>query len=92
MSKIALISGANRGLGLETARQLARDHGFTVLLGARDEAKGMAAQSELQGEGLDAHFVALDVTDEDSIAKAARLIAQEYGLIDVLVNNAGIML
>ncbi|RYX85738.1 SDR family oxidoreductase [bacterium] len=92
MSKIALISGANRGLGLETARQLGRDHGFTVLLGARDEAKGVAAQDELRGEGLDAHFIALDVTDEDSVAKAARFIGQEYGLLDVLVNNAGIML
>ncbi len=92
MTRIALISGANRGLGLETARQLARDHRFTVLLGARDEAKGLAAQSELQGEGLDAHFVALDVTNEDSVAKAARFVSQEYGLLDVLVNNAGIML
>ena len=92
MAKIALISGGNRGLGLETARQLAREHGFTVLLGVRDETKGAAAQAELQGEGLDAHFVVLDVTSEDSVAKAARFVSQEYGLLDVLVNNAGIML
>lgn len=92
MTKIALISGGNRGLGLETARQLGRDHGFTVLLGARDEAKGAAAQAELQGEGLDAHFVVLDVTNADSVAKGARFVSQEYGLLDVLVNNAGIML
>jgi len=92
MSKIALITGANRGLGLETARQLARDHGFSVLLGARDETKGLAAQTELRSEGIDAHFVQLDVTDENSIARAASTIAQEYGVVDVLVNNAGIML
>ena len=92
MNKIALISGGNKGLGLETARQLGRDHGFTVLLGARDEAKGQEAQALLQGEGLDAHFVVFDVTNDDSVAKAARFVSQEYGLLDVLVNNAGIML
>ena len=88
MSKTALITGANKGLGLETARQLARDHDFTVYLGCRDQTRGREAEALLQSEGLDAHFVQLDVTDADSIQAAARQIEA----LDVLVNNAGIML
>lgn len=89
---IALITGGNRGLGLETARQLARDHGFTVVLACRDEARGAKAAQTLQSEELDAHFVVLDVTDDDSIAQAAEEVRQKWGTLDVLVNNAGIMI
>ena len=88
MSKTALITGANKGLGLETARQLARDHEFTVYLGCRDEARGGEAETLLKSEGLDARFVQLDVTDQASIEAAAAKIEA----LDVLVNNAGIML
>ena len=88
MSKTALITGANKGLGLETARQLARDHDFTVYLGCRDTARGQEAENLLQSEGLDAHYVPLDVTDAASIEAAATRIES----LDVLVNNAGIML
>ncbi len=89
MSKIALITGANKGIGLETARQLARDHGFTVLIGARDEKRGEEAAKSI---GDKAHVVRLDVTDGASVAEAARHIEEQFGGLDVLVNNAGIAL
>ena len=71
-SKIALVTGANKGIGLETARQLARDHGFTVLLGARDEKRGHDAANELQAAGLDAHFLFLDPTNAASVERVLR--------------------
>jgi NAD(P)-dependent dehydrogenase (short-subunit alcohol dehydrogenase family) len=86
--KIALITGANKGIGLETARQLAAQ-GMTVLIGARDEERGRAAEAALRDDGADARFVQLDVTDAASAPKAAEWIDAEYGRLDVLVNNAG---
>ncbi len=88
-NKIALITGANKGIGLETARQLARDHGFTVLLGARDEKRGQEAANELRAEGLDAQFLLLDPTDAASIERARAQVEEKFGRLDVLVNNAG---
>ncbi len=85
---IALISGANKGIGLATARRLAQ-HGWTVLLGSRDPARGAAAVATLAG--LDVRAVELDVTAEDSVRAAATIVAEEYGRLDVLVNNAGIV-
>ncbi|WP_406037259.1 SDR family oxidoreductase [Micromonospora sp. NBC_00898] len=87
---IALITGANKGIGLATARQLGA-LGWTVLVGARDAARGRAAERTLRDGGADARFVPLEVTDEQSVAAAAKLIEQEYGHLDVLVNNAGIV-
>jgi NAD(P)-dependent dehydrogenase (short-subunit alcohol dehydrogenase family) len=87
--KIVLITGANKGIGLATARELGRA-GHTVLLGARDPARGTAAARALADEGLDAVFVSLDVTDTGVIAAAAAFIEGAYGRLDILVNNAGI--
>jgi NAD(P)-dependent dehydrogenase (short-subunit alcohol dehydrogenase family) len=90
MSKIALITGANKGIGFETARQLAKSGGVHVLLAARERTKGVEAALKLQGEGLDVEALTLDVTDADSIAGAAKDIAKKFGRLDILINNAGI--
>ena len=89
MKKIALITGANKGIGLETARQLATT-GMTVFLGSRDPGRGESAAAALRAEGLDATAIALDVTDDTSIAEAAAKIGDTFDHLDVLVNNAGI--
>jgi NAD(P)-dependent dehydrogenase (short-subunit alcohol dehydrogenase family) len=86
---IALITGANKGIGLETARQLGA-RGITVLVGARDEERGSAAERALREGGFDARFVWLDVTDTESVRQAAEWIEKEHGRLDILVNNAGI--
>jgi NAD(P)-dependent dehydrogenase (short-subunit alcohol dehydrogenase family) len=86
---IALITGANKGIGRETARQFGA-RGFTVLAGARDEDRGLEAERELRAEGAEVRFVRLDVTDDASVRQAAELIERDYGRLDVLVNNAGI--
>lgn len=87
--KVALVTGANKGIGFEIARQLGK-HGFAVVLAARDEAKVRKAAEKLNGEGLDAQAVVLDVTDPRSAEAAARWVGETYGKLDVLVNNAGI--
>ncbi|MGW7219570.1 SDR family NAD(P)-dependent oxidoreductase [Streptomyces sp. NPDC054826] len=84
MSKTTFITGANKGLGLETARRLTA-LGHTVLLGARDVARGRRAAA-----ALGARFVQVDVTDDASVAAAAADVAAHEGRIDVLINNAGI--
>ena len=89
--KIALITGANKGIGLETARQLGQQ-GITILAGARDETKARQAAEELSKAGLDAHGIVIDVNDADSIQKAASRIERDYGRLDILVNNAGVMI
>jgi NAD(P)-dependent dehydrogenase (short-subunit alcohol dehydrogenase family) len=87
---VALITGANKGLGLEIARQLGQK-GLTVVLGARDLAKAEAAVETLRAEGLDAHPVKLDVTDSSDIAKLPAFLQENFGGLDVLVNNAGVI-
>jgi NAD(P)-dependent dehydrogenase (short-subunit alcohol dehydrogenase family) len=87
--KVALITGGNKGLGLETARQLG-GLGYTVLIGARDSERGTQAAAKLQAMEIDAHWIELDVTDQATIAAAARKIKASFEKLDVLVNNAGI--
>ena len=87
-TRIALVTGANKGIGLETARLLGQE-GTTVLIGARDEGRGAEAERLLREEGLEAHLVPLDVTDQKSVEAAAAQVEAEYGRLDVLVNNAG---
>ena len=86
---VALITGANKGLGLEIARQLGKQ-GLVVVLGARDEAKGAAAAAELRKQDIKAHAVKLDVTNKDDVAALPAYFKDKFGRLDVLVNNAGI--
>lgn len=87
---LALITGANRGLGLATAQALGRE-GLRVVIGSRDGAAGEAAAKRLRSEGIDAFSVELDVTSEESLASAAKGVSEQFGRLDILVNNAGIL-
>ncbi|HEX6625309.1 MAG TPA: SDR family oxidoreductase, partial [Pyrinomonadaceae bacterium] len=89
--RVALVTGANKGIGYETARQLA-GRGLKVLIGARDERRGQEAAAKLQGEGLDAHFVRLDADDATTHEAAREFIEGQFGRLDILVNNAAIAL
>src|SRR5215469_5765279 len=87
--RIALITGANKGIGYEVARQLGKE-GITVLVAARSPELGEAAAGKLRADGADANFIELDVTKTDTIRTAAQTIGKRYGRLDILVNNAGI--
>jgi NAD(P)-dependent dehydrogenase (short-subunit alcohol dehydrogenase family) len=89
--KIALITGANKGIGYEVARQLGQE-GVTVLVGARNTDLGESAAARLRAGAADATFIELDVTNPATIATAAQTIRQRHGRLDILVNNAGIAL
>jgi len=89
--KIALVTGSNKGIGKEIARQLA-SKGVLVLLGARDRKRGEQAEADLRGHRLSVQFIPLDVTDQQSVDQAAAQVEQQYGRLDILVNNAGIAL
>lgn len=88
--RIALITGANKGLGFATARELGRA-GLKVLVGSRDAAAGERAVRHLRAEGLDAEPLTLDVTDPGSVQAAGAEVRQRHGRLDVLVNNAGVL-
>jgi NAD(P)-dependent dehydrogenase (short-subunit alcohol dehydrogenase family) len=89
MNKIALVTGANKGIGFEVARQLAAA-GCSVLLGARDRALGEEAAATLKRQGRDVRHLPIDLDDPATIAAAAMDIDADFGHLDILVNNAGI--
>jgi NAD(P)-dependent dehydrogenase (short-subunit alcohol dehydrogenase family) len=90
VKKVALITGANKGIGFETARQLGQKN-ITVLLGARDAVKGQAAAEKLRKEGIDARAIEIDVSKPESVQQAAAQVERDFGRLDILVNNAAVM-
>jgi NAD(P)-dependent dehydrogenase (short-subunit alcohol dehydrogenase family) len=90
MTKIAVITGANRGLGFATARRLGRS-GVKVIVGARTVAKGEEAADRLRREGFDAEPLTIDVDSPASVQEAAKHVEQQHGRVDILINNAGIL-
>ena len=90
-TKVALVTGANKGIGFETAKQLAQQ-GVKVIATARNEAKGNAAVEELKQQGLDVEFLKLDVDNDADIDAAYNYINSKYGKLDILVNNAGVQI
>ena len=89
--EVALVTGANKGIGREIVRRLAAE-GVSVYLGARDEERGRRAARDLAGDGADVRFLQLDVTDPAQIDAAVKQVDEECGRLDVLVNNAGVAL
>ena len=87
--KTVLITGANKSIGFETARQLGK-LGYRIWLGSRDSARGTDAAEKLVAEGLDVQMLEIDVTNDDSVKAAAALVDKADGKLDVLINNAGI--
>ncbi|MEO6521901.1 MAG: SDR family oxidoreductase [Mucilaginibacter sp.] len=91
MTKIALVTGANKGIGFETAKQLAQ-HNIKVLLGARNETEGKKAEEILRRLSLDVTYVKLDISNSADIENVKSYIESEYGVLDILVNNAAAFL
>jgi NAD(P)-dependent dehydrogenase (short-subunit alcohol dehydrogenase family) len=87
--KVALITGANKGIGFEVARQIAKA-GWTVFAGVRNEELGQEAVAKLQAEGLDVQFVHVDLNAPETAAAAAESIGKQFGKLDLLINNAAI--
>ncbi|MEL6536914.1 MAG: SDR family oxidoreductase [Bacteroidota bacterium] len=91
MTKVALITGANKGLGLETARQLGKQ-GIHIIAAARNTERLQGALESLKAEGITAHGVQVDMADPSTFGAAVELVEKEYGHLDILINNAGVMI
>ena len=89
---IALVSGANQGIGLAAATRLAKEHGYHVIVGSRNAEAGAAVAASLQENGYKASSVQLDLNSEESISAAVKKIDETFGRLDVLVNNAAILI
>lgn len=89
-SRIAVVTGSNRGLGYAIAKKLGQIQGIQVVLTSRDETEGLKAQEKLAQEGVDATYCTLDVNSEQSVQAFTEWLRQTYGKVDILVNNAGI--
>jgi NAD(P)-dependent dehydrogenase (short-subunit alcohol dehydrogenase family) len=89
--QVALVTGGNRGIGYELVKQLALN-GFKVILASRDPEMGHEAAQKLKESNLDVSFVVMDVDDQESICHSATTVNEEYGRLDVLINNAGVYL
>ena len=90
-NKTALVTGANKGIGLATVEGLAKQ-GYKVWLGSRDFSRGQSTVEQLRAKGLDVHLLMLDVAEDSSVMKAASALADQTGHLDVLINNAGVAL
>lgn len=88
-NRITLITGANKGIGFEIARQLGQK-GYRVLIGARDWDRGQTAVADLKSEGFDSRYLQIDLTDLATVAAAAADIEAQEGRLDILINNSGI--
>lgn len=88
--EVALVTGANKGIGRQIVRRLAAE-GMTVYLGARDEQRGRRAEHELAEEGIDVRFIQLDITVQAQVDAAVERIEADFGRLDILVNNAGVV-
>jgi NAD(P)-dependent dehydrogenase (short-subunit alcohol dehydrogenase family) len=89
--RIALVTGANRGIGFEVCKQLAQLSNMTVILTARNFEKGQSATNQLKDKGMDVMFYQLDVSNNNDIKNISLQIEQQYGRLDILVNNAAIL-
>ena len=89
--KTALVTGANKGIGLATVEGLARQ-GYKVWLGSRDFSRGQSAVDSLRSRGLDVHLLTMDVADDNSVIQAARVLTGQTTHLDILINNAGVAL